>query len=181
MRSIPGLVNNRIGSVDGRRTTTDIYFLNAIRLADELAALKRALATKPDMVVISLNPVWVLNDLAVQQWSYLDGLIARGSLWPPSSWPVAASLVSPGDVGWRALSGVSDAVNDRLYWGTKLTEKTSKISFLDKVEGGKEPALTDLGELALRRPVDFWHEHYSAPPRGCLAHRRTSSASCIAG
>ncbi len=184
---VPGLVNDRIGSVDGRRTTTDIYFLNAIRLADELAAVKRAIASKPDMVVISLNPVWVLNDLAVQQWSYLDGLIARGSVWPPSSWPVAASLVSPGDLGWRALSGVSDAVNDRLYWGTKLTEKTSHISFLDKVEGGKEPALTDLGELALRRPVDFWHEHYSAPPRDSsliekqlsILHRGVSSESSL--
>ncbi len=163
---IPGLVNNRIGTVDGRRTTTDIYFLNAIRLADELAALKRALAAKPDMVVISLNPVWVLNDLAVQQWGYLDGQIARGSMWPPSSWPVAASLVGPGDVGWRALSGVSGAVNDRLYWGTELTAKTSNLSFLDKVAGGTEPPLSDLGKLALRRPVDFWHENYSAAPRG---------------
>jgi hypothetical protein len=163
---VPGLVNDRIGAVDGRRTQTDIYFLNAIRLADELAALHRALATKPDMVVISLNPVWVLNDLAVQQWGYLDGLIARGSIWPPSSWPVAASLVSPGDVGWKALSSVSGAVNDRLFWGTKFTAKTSNLSFLDKVVGGTEPPLTDLGKLALRRPVDFWHEHYSAAPQG---------------
>lgn len=163
---VPGLVNDRIGAVDGRRTQTDIYFLNAIRLADELAALHRALAAKPDMVVISLNPVWVLNDLAVQQWGYLDGLLARGSIWPPSSWPVAASLVSPGDVGWEALSSVSGAVNDRLYWGTKFTEKTADLSFLDKVVGGTEPPLTDLGKLALRRPVDFWHQHYSAAPAG---------------
>ncbi len=39
------------------------------------------------------------------------------SVWPPSSWPVAASLVSPGDVGWKALSSVSGAVNDRLLLG----------------------------------------------------------------
>ena len=114
---VPGLVNNRIKSVDGRRTRTDIYFLNALRLADELAAVERAVASKPDLLVISLNPVWVLNDLAVQQWGYLDGLLARGSVWPPSSWPVAASLVSPGDAGWKALSGVSAPVNDRLLLG----------------------------------------------------------------
>ena len=48
-----------------------------------------------------------MNDLAVQQWGYLDGELAQHSAWPPSSWPVAASLVSPGDVGWKLLSGVS--------------------------------------------------------------------------
>lgn len=160
---VPGLVNNRLKSVDGRRTRTDIYFLNALRLADELAAVKRAVAAKPELLVISLNPVWVLNDLAVQQWGYLDGLLARGSVWPPSSWPVAASLVSPGDAGWKALSGVSGPVNDRLYWGTDLIGRTADLSFLDDVEGGKEPPLTGLGRLAQKSAVNFWQEHDGSP------------------
>ena len=142
---IPGLVNNRINEVDGKRTATDVYFQNAMRLADELSSLHRALASKPDLVVVSLNPVWVLNDLAVQQWGYLDGLLARGSVWPPSDWPVAASLVSPGDVGWKGLSTLFGSIDDRLYWGTKLTEKTADLSFLDKVAEGVEPAPTGLG------------------------------------
>ena len=122
---IPGLVTDRIETVDGRRVSTDIYYLNAIRIADQLAALSTALAAKPDLVVISLNPVWVMNDLAVQQWGYLDGELAQHSAWPPSSWPVAASLVSPGDVGWKLLSGVSpDAIGDRFDWGVDLAERT---------------------------------------------------------
>lgn len=172
---IPGLVNNKIRSVDGRRTHTDFYFQNAMRLADQLASLERALASKPDLVVISLNPVWVLNDLAVQQWSYLDGLLAQGSLWPPSSWPVAASLVGPGDLGWRALSGAVGVVDDRLHWGTQLTEKTSGLSFLHPVEGASEPEPTGLGELAQRRPVDFWHEHYSGMSPGASLRERQLS------
>ena len=156
---IPGLVNNRINEVDGKRTATDVYFQNAMRLADELSSLHRALASKPDLVVVSLNPVWVLNDLAVQQWGYLDGLLARGGAWPPAAWPVAASLVSPGDVGWKGLSTLFGSIDDRLYWGTELTEKTANRSFLSKVEGGSEPAPTGLGALGLRRPVDFFAEH----------------------
>ncbi len=172
---IPGLVNNRIKTVDGRRTNTDVYFQNAMRLADQLASLERALATKPDLVVVSLNPVWVLNDLAVQQWGYLDGMLAKGSLWPPSSWPVAASLVSPGDAGWRGLSSVVGVVADRLHWGTEMTEKTSKLSFLHQVKGGAEPAPTGLGQLALRRPVDFWHQHYGGvPPDASLMQKQLS-------
>ena len=172
---IPGLVNNRIKTVDGRRTNTDLYFQNAMRLADQLASLEQALATKPDLVVVSLNPVWVLNDLAVQQWGYLDGILAQGSLWPPSSWPVAASLVSPGDVGWRGLSSVVGAVDERLHWGTKLTEKTSKLSFLHPVDGASEAPPTGLGALALRRPVDFWHQHYGGvPPDASLMQKQLS-------
>jgi hypothetical protein len=162
---VPAMVNDRIRSVDGHRPTTDIYFLNAIRLTDELAALKSAVASKPDLVVVSLNPVWVLNDLATQEWDYLDGILVRDSLWPPSDWPVAASLLSPGDVGWRALSSVSRAIEDRLHWGTDLTGKTDGLSFLHTVKGGKEPAPTGLGELAGVRPVDFWAEHYVPPPK----------------
>ena len=160
---IPGLVNNRIRRVDGRRTTTDIYLLNAMRLADELAAVKSAAATKPDLMVISLNPVWVLNDLATQQWDYLDGLTARNSLWPPSSWPVAASLLSPGDLGWEALSGVFGPVNDRLFWGTEATAMTEDLSFLDDVPGSEEPPPTGLGRLAGILPVNFWRTYYDAP------------------
>ena len=130
-----------------------------MRLGDELSSLHSAIATKPDLVVVSLNPVWVLNDLAVQQWGYLDGLLARGSLWPPRDWPVAASLVSPGDVGWKGMSTLFGSIDDRLYWGTKLTEDTAGLSFLDKVKGGAEPAPTGLGALGLRRPVDFFAEH----------------------
>lgn len=168
---IPGLVNDRIRSVDGRPARTDIYFLNAIRLGDELAALKKALSTKPDLVVVSLNPVWVLNDLAVQQWGYLNGDLVRGSLWPPSDWPVAASLVSPGDVGWRVLSRVSSAVRDRFDWGVQMTKKTSGLSFLHTVPGGKEPAPKGLALLAQSRPVDFWQRHFDRPPKNATLIR----------
>ena len=146
---IPRLVTDRVGTVDGRRVSTDVYFLNAIRLTDELAALSAAVAEKPDLLVISLNPVWVLNDLAPQQWGYLDGTLARHSLWPPSRWPVAASLVSPGDVGWKALSRVSPSpVGDRYEWGVDLAEKTSGLTFLDDVEDVTTPAPTGLERLA---------------------------------
>jgi hypothetical protein len=164
---IPRLVTDKIGSVDGKKVSTDIYFLNAIRLTDELAALSSAVETKPDMVVISLNPVWVLNDLAAQQWGYLDGILARHSVWPPSRWPVAASLVSPGDVGWKALSRLSPAaIGDRFNWGVDLADKTSSLSFLDAVHGATPPTLTGLGQLALSRPVDFWFSHFHATTNG---------------
>lgn len=169
---IPRLVTDRVGSVDGKRVSTDVYFLNAIRLTDELAALSAAVAAKPDLVVVSLNPVWVLNDLAPQQWGYLDGTLARHSLWPPSRWPVAASLVSPGDVGWKALSRVGPSpVGDRYEWGVDLAEKTSGLTFLDDVEDVTPATPTGLERLAQRRPVDFFFSYFDASSKdtGLLA------------
>ncbi|MGO4360262.1 hypothetical protein AB4Z14_01135 [Terrabacter sp. 2TAF16] len=159
---IPGLVSERMGRVDGKVVSTDLYYLDAIRLVDEVSALSSALASKPDLVVISLNPVWVLNDLAPQQWDYLDGALARGSLWPPSRWVLAASFLSPGDVGWRVLSAASPPlVGDRFEWGLDLTEQTSTLSFLDVVQTPKSRA-TGLAALAERRPVDFWASRFAS-------------------
>jgi hypothetical protein len=159
---IPRLVNDRIGKVGGKRADTDIYFLNAIRLADEYSAESAAVAAKPDMLVISLNPVWVLNDLAVQQWDYLDGVLARGTLWPPSSWPVLGSLISPGDVGWRALSSLSRPVQQRYDWGVKASNRTGSFTFLDSKTDKAPPPLTELGAFAQKRPVDFWFSHFAS-------------------
>jgi hypothetical protein len=156
---IPQVVSKAISTVDGKQISTDVFYLDAIRLSDELSALGTALASKPDMVVISLNPVWVMNDLAVQPWDYLDGNLALHGAKSPATWPVLASLVSPGDVGWKALSELSSAVDDRYDWGVKLTDKTSGLSFLHEVKNAKQPALSKLGALALRRPVDFFAEH----------------------
>lgn len=159
---IPALTTERIGKVDGRRVSTDIYYLNAIRLADQLAALSTALASKPDLVVVSLNPVWVLNDLAVQQWGYLDGELAQHSTWPPSRWPVAASLVSPGDVGWKVLSGISpDGIGDRYDWGVTLAQQTGGLTFLDPVPGAEPPPPTGLAAVGQMRPVDFFFNRYT--------------------
>lgn len=164
---IPRLVSEQIGSVKGKKVSTDIYFLNAIRVADELAALSSALASKPDLVVISLNPVWVLNDVAAQQWSYLDGALARQSVWPPSRWVVGASLLSPGDVGWQVLSAVSPPlISDRFEWGRDVAEQTSGLSFLDVVMDAQPPPPTELGRLASRRPVDFWFSRFKASHPG---------------
>jgi hypothetical protein len=163
---IAGLVSERMHGVDGKRVSTDLYYLDAIRLVDEVAALSSALASKPDLVVISLNPVWVLNDLAVQQWGYLDGLLARGSLWPPSRWPVAASVLGPGDLGWRVLSAASPPlVGDRFEWGLDISKGTGALSFLDVTTGRKPPA-TELSALAERRPVDFWFSRFTPSNQG---------------
>ena len=176
-RFIPELVGDRVGRVDGRRIWTDVYFLNAIRMADELAALEAALASKPDLVVVSLNPLWVLNDLGVQQWSYLDGVLARHATWPPSHWPVAASLASPGDVGWTVLSAASRPIRDRYEWGVDLAARTGGWTFLTSVPDRHPQARTGLGTLAGVRPVDFFLHHSPAvhlPPGADLTRIRAS-------
>lgn len=164
---IPRLVTDQIKTVDKMSVSTDIYYLNAIRLVDQLAGLSAALAAKPDLVVVSLNPVWVMNDVAVQQWGYLNGTLAQHSAWPRSRWPVAASLVSPGDAGWKVLSRLSpSAVGDRFEWGVDLANATVDLTFLDAVKQASSPSQTGLQKLALLRPVDFWFSHFNRSNKG---------------
>lgn len=156
---IPELVTQRLGKVRGRKIWTSVYFMNAIRLTDELTALESALATKPKLVVVSLNPLWVLNDAAVQGWPYLNGILARNAIWPPSRWPVAASLLTPGDVGWRFLSAVSRPVRERYNWGVRMASRTGGLTFLKAVTDPHPPAPTAMDLLNSARPVDFFLEH----------------------
>lgn len=156
---IPDLVSKQIGRVGGKKISTDIYYEDAIRLTDELSALTSALASDPDLVVVSLNPVWVMNDLAVQQWGFLDGNLASHVLTRPALWPVIASLVSPGDVGWKAASRLSGSINDRFDWGQELSEQTNGLSFLHEVEDAEPPPLSKLGKLGSTRPTDFFFDH----------------------
>lgn len=158
---IPALVTRKIGKVNGSPMSTDLYYEDAIRLTDQLSALTSAVASKPDMVVVSLNPVWSMNDLAVQQWGYLDGNLALHGVRNPALWPILASLVSPGDVGWKAVSSISSPINDRYAWGLSLAEKTAGLSFLDEVAGATPPTPAGLTQFGRRRPVDFFFERSS--------------------
>jgi hypothetical protein len=108
-----------------------------------------------------------MNDLAVQQWGYLDQTLVRESGWPPSRWPVAASLVSPGDVGWKALSRLSrSTIGDRFPWGLDLAARTDDLTFLETVQGGPAEPADGLQQLAQRRPVDFWFSQFTPSNQG---------------
>ena len=143
--------------VDDRPVAIDMYFLSGMRVLDEYAAVLTALEDEPDMIVVTLNPIWALNDRAIQGWDNLDGRLVE-LLWnDPSRWGMLASLASPGDAFW-ALSNQLDVFEDRYHWGLRWTDRFAGSSLLElgpPPEDPGEPSELD-AIAAMQIPIFFW-------------------------
>jgi hypothetical protein len=129
---LPSSVLAHIPEIAGRKPAVDLYFLVAMRNADIYFALLDALATKPDMIVLSLNPVFVLSPIAEHQWMQLDANAARQLLDKPASWPIAASLLSPSDLMWGLGSAALGPIRDRWYYGARIRGMFDDFGPLDR-------------------------------------------------
>lgn len=155
-RFIPGIVSEEMQLADGASADVDIYFLEATRVVDLYAATLAAIAEKPDVLVVTLNPILVSNGAAVQTWDNLDGLLVRRAVTRPTALPVAAALASPSDVAWGLFAGAFEVVEDRWYWSNRLYDRPTVGSLLEPAM----PDSSDVGELQrvadLSLPIDFW-------------------------
>ena len=135
---IPGLVNNRIRTVDGRRTNTDIYFLNAIRLADELGLARTRARRQAGPGGGQPQP-----GLGPQRPGGAAVGLSRRHARPGQ--PVAAVAAGRWRRRWSARVMPAGAAcraswarsNDRLHWGTELTEKTVEAVVPAPGQGGR--------------------------------------------
>ena len=107
---VANLVTKALPQIAGRPVGVDLYFLPAMRQADLYFALLDAIASKPDMIVMSLNPVWVLDPIATHEWTQLDAKAATQLIDRPAGWPIAASLLSPSDLMWGLAADAFETV-----------------------------------------------------------------------
>jgi hypothetical protein len=160
---LPIAVRRHLAAVDYQPVSIDMYFVSGIRLADEYAAVLAAIEADVDLLVVSLNPVWVLNDLAVQGWDNLDSTLVRRTVTEPRSWPVVGSLAGPGDALWSFGAAGFDVINDRYQWGTRLQARVDELSLLDPPDVTADEDSTNLSELDRIRdmqiPVEFWSRY----------------------
>ena len=129
---VANLVVNELPQIAGRPIGVDMYFLPAMRQADIYFALLDAIASKPDMIVISLNPVWVLDPIATHQWAQLDAKAAKELVGQPTQWPLAASLLSPSDLAFGLAGAAFKPFRDRSYYSTKLQDLVKDLGPLDR-------------------------------------------------
>jgi hypothetical protein len=157
---VPVELQKRLAMVDGRPVSIDIYFLSGMRIIDQYAAVLAALEAEPDMIVVTLNPVWVLNDRAVQGWDNLDGILAADLLSSPRDWRLLASIVSPSDLLGGTVGRRFDAYDDRYHWGQRLHDRLGDFSLLDSAPLPPEADPTELEEIAaMQIPIYFWDEY----------------------
>lgn len=157
---LPGELRHDLHTIDGREVTIDIFFLSGMRIVDEYAAVLQAIESEPDMIVVTLNPFWMLNDRAVQGWDNLDARLLSDAITAPGSWPLVGSLVSPSDALWAAAGQRADVFEDRYHWGLRLTDRFGDSTLLDIEPADEDAELSELDEIAaMQIPVFFWDKY----------------------
>lgn len=154
VKAVAATVRDALPRIDGRPVVVDIYYFPGAFLGDEYLSLLDALAAKPDLVVFSLNPVWVLNPLAAHQWMPLDARAALELAGKPRDWPVAAAMFSPSDLGWGFAQSHLRPVAERTYWSTRIHDLVDKLGPLNR---SKLTTATAAHKLTLTERV--LHDH----------------------
>jgi len=158
---LPAELQHQLHTIDGQEVTIDIYFLSGMRIIDELGAVMKAIDSNPDMLVVTLNPLWVLNDRAIQGWDNLDGQLVIGAATSPATWPLLLSVVSPSDILWASAGVRINVFEDRYHWGVKLKDRFGDWSPLEiqpRHDPSEEPS--ELAQVAaMQIPVFFWDKY----------------------
>jgi hypothetical protein len=158
---IPADVRERIPSINGKPVKIDMYFLSGARVFDLYAATLNALATKPDMLLVDLNPVWLFNDTAITNWTNLNGLTLRYLAQDPKSWPLMAAFDQPQDLALGLASRRLSSVRDRWSLAEEVRDELDRWSPLTipAKPSGAAPRVDPRslkGVAAMTSPLDFW-------------------------
>ena len=105
--SVPGEVSRRISAVGGRKLLIDSYTLVAPRALDAYFALRAAIDSHADAIVMTINPVWFTPEWSIHEWVNLDVSQPTALLRTPRTWRWALAFQSPSDV---ALATMRSAV-----------------------------------------------------------------------
>jgi hypothetical protein len=125
---LPLDVIDRMPEVDGKPVAVNIYLMEASRIFDLYAALAQAVATRPDMIVLDLNPLWIFNPNAVQEWPNLNPAAFPDLVSQPGTWPLLGSLYSPSDLALSGAASHLSAIRDRWTYSKKLLELNARLA-----------------------------------------------------
>jgi hypothetical protein len=162
------LLANRLPTIDGRKTVVDVYLLNAMRVADNYFTLLDAIASKPDMIVLSVNPAWAMSPIAVHQWTQLDSRAAVQLLSRPASWPIGAEFLSPSDLAWGLANSAFQPLRNRFYFSQRIHQAVDHFGPLDRagLPAARATQKPDKAQQVQNMlPVDFWFQYRLHEPR----------------
>ena len=166
---VPAEVSHSLpAEIDGREVVIDVMFLSGIRIVDIYFAALTAMETSPDLLVVTMNPIWVLNNTATHDWPGLDPLAVQAGASNPSAWSLLARYTSPSDYLLAATAAVAEPVKHRKLTGQPVDEKAAALTFLDPDSGTAPQASgSELDRIrAMRIPVAFWRTYRQAPVPG---------------
>lgn len=163
---IPADVRARIPKIDGKQVRVEMYLLEGGRPMDVYNAVSEAIATKPDLIMVDLNPLWVFNDEAVQEWDNLNEAAFPNLVKDPANWDLLAALDSPTDVALALGGSHLSSLSTRWSYAQELRDELDKYSPLNLP--GPDPSAkppTGLAWIAsLESPLGFWNKYRAKVP-----------------
>lgn len=167
-RFYPQIIRERVVEIDDRPVEIDMYFLSGMRAWDEYLAILDAISNDVDLLVVTLNPMWLFNDDAITGWNNLGPTGALDLINEPEAWAYAPLVITPFE-GLLGLAGQRfDAIDGHWSYGEPLRDFLADWTPLDRsvppvVEG--EPS--ELATIArMRNPINFWWAYRNARPTG---------------
>jgi hypothetical protein len=147
--------------IGNKRVVVDTYDISSMKLGDLYLTLLDALAAKPkpDLVMLSLNPVWVMNPVALQRWPHLNARAALEIAKRPSQWGLGAALLSPSDLLWGLTESQLKPFQERLYWSNRVHRLVDDVGPLDRSQLRSPSAAVrpDRSQIVLgQQAITFW-------------------------
>jgi hypothetical protein len=164
---VPGDVLRRLRTIDGKPVRVQMYLLEGGRMMDIYNAVTEALATKPDLLMVDLNPIWLFNDLQIEAWDNLTGTVFADMVGDPANWPLLLELDSPSDAALGLAGKHLSALGDRWSYAQKLHDLLDKLAPNPPSVDARQP-IAKLKGLALvarmSSPLAFWNYYRRLVP-----------------
>jgi hypothetical protein len=153
---VPADVRKMLPEINGKPVRVQMYLLEGGRLMDLYNTVSRAIATKPDMIMLDLNPLWLFNDSQTEEWTNLTGAVFADMVGQPASWPYLAAFDSPSDMALAVAGAHLSVINDRWSYAESLREDLDRWSPINPAKPStKRPTGTAL-IASMTSPLDFW-------------------------
>lgn len=164
---IPVDVTRSLGKIDGKPIRVDMYLMEASRIYDLFAATAEALRTKPDMLILDLNPIWMFNPNVIQEWTNFNPAVLRALITDPANWPLIAATNSPTEVALSAAGSHLGAIRNRWSYAEKLRGLIDHLAPHQKAINlaAPPPNLSGAALIAtMQNPYAFWNRYRLIPP-----------------
>lgn len=168
-------VTKRLPKIDGKPVQVNMYLFDAGRTFDAYAATEDALKTKPDLVLVDLNAVWLFAERAIQGWPNLNSAALPALISDPANWPLVAAMDSPSDAALALAAGHLSSIRDRWSYAQKATSLINRLApNQPKIDpSAPAPKLSGLGLIAsYQSPLNFWDRYRRQAPKGSSALRQ---------
>ena len=151
---VPVEVAKILGCKTEKEVSVALYLLSAQRIFDEYLCLLDALRYKPDLVVITLNPVWAFNSKSLSFWPNLYSATIENGLANFEDLTQIALFGGPSNIAQGLLSRYFPLIRNRFDYRQDPTVKIASLFHERHVISNQYDRLSMA--MNVSQPLQFW-------------------------